>query len=63
MTVKEVIEMLQDYNPEALLVISNGEGMYEPEDISGNNHVAYWDDTIHSIPKVSISVAKVIVLE
>ena len=63
MTVKEVIEMLQNCNPEALLVISNGEGMYEPEDISGNNHVAYWDDTIPSIPKVSISVAKVIVLE
>lgn len=63
MTVKEVIEMLQDCNPEALLVISNGEGMYEPEDISGNNHVAYWDDIIPSIPKVSISVTKVIVLE
>ena len=63
MTVKEVIEILQQCNPEALLIISNGEGMYEPEDVSGNNHVAYWDETSSSIPKVSISVAKVIVLE
>ena len=63
MTVKEVIEMLQQCNPEAVLVISNGEGMYEPEGVSGNNHVDYWDETIFTIPKVSISVAKVIVLE
>ena len=63
MTVKELIEKLKDCNPEAVLVISNGEGMYEPEDISGNNHEEYWDETISSIPRVSISVAKVIVLE
>ena len=63
MTVKEVIEMLQQCNPEALLIISNGEGMYEPEDIHGNNHIDYWNETIFTVPKVSISVAKVIVLE
>lgn len=63
MTVEELIEKLKDCNPKAVLVISNGEGMYEPEDISGNNHENYWNETIFTIPKVSISVAKVIVLE
>ena len=63
MTVKEVIELLQQCNPEAVLIISNGEGMYEPEDISGNNHEDYWNETIFTIPKVPVNVAKVIVLE
>lgn len=63
MIVEELIEKLKDCNPKAVLVISNGEGVYEPEDISGNNHEEYWRDTIFTIPKVSISVAKVIVLE
>lgn len=31
MTVEELIEKLKDCNPKAVLVISNGEGMYEPD--------------------------------